>query len=384
MLPRPLAALTICCVFTLCHADDVEPVRRVDDPWKRHVVFEGASNQTAVGADFTGDGKVDVITACGGFVRLLVAPDWREIKIHQGPTRTWGCIHSEIMDVDQDGDTDYIAAVARQGVFWLENPRGATDQAWKYHLIDNQIHGIHSTLKADVDGDQQFDLLVNNFEPHGAAPNSLTWLRIPSDPRDLWHRYVLADGDAAGGNHYFGCGDVNGDGRPDVCIGAKGKPFAGGNWYAWWENHSDPQSPWKKHVIAANQIGATNIVPADLNGDGVTDFFASRGHGRGVLWFEGPNWKPHQVDPTLQAPHCLQVLDIDGDGDVDAATCARLDELAIWYQNDGSGHFTPRVVGRGQAAYDIRVLDMDQDDDLDFLVAGQSSENVVWYENSAN
>ncbi len=278
---------------------------------------------------------------------------------------------------------DYIAAVAKQGVFWLENPSRPLAQPWTYHVIDSEIHGIHCTLKADIDGDQRFDLLVNNFESHGAAPNSLTWLEIPPRPReaDHWIRHVLAAGDAAGGNHYFGFGDVNGDKRPDVSIGAKGQPFVGGNWFAWWENHAHPKSPWTKHMIANNEIGATNIVPADLNGDGVTDFFATRGHGQGVLWFEGPHWKRHMVDPTLQAPHCLQVLDIDGDGDVDGVTCARLDKLAVWYENDGQGRFTARVVGRDQAAYDIRVLDMDRDKDLDFLIAGQSSANVVWYEN---
>jgi hypothetical protein len=76
----------------------------------------------------------------------------------------------------------------------------------------------------------------------------------------------------------------------------------------------------------------------------------------------------------------LQVADIDGDGDLDAVTCARLDKLAVWYENDGRGQFTAHVVGRDQAAYDIRVIDMDRDGDLDFLIAGQSSANVVWYE----
>jgi hypothetical protein len=225
--------------------------------------------------------------------------------------------------------------------------------------------------------------LVNNFEPHGAAPNSLTWLKVPSEVHTAkkWPRFVFGSGDAPGGNHYFGVGDVNGDGRLDVAIGAKGKPFSGGNWFAWWANQADPKRPWRKTLIADNQTGATNIVPADLNGDGRTDFFATRGHGSGVVWFEAPDWKQHEVDPSLSAPHCLQVVDMDGDGDVDAATCARLSKLAVWYENDGRGSFTPRVVGTDQAAYDIRTVDMDGDEDLDLLIAGESSANVVWYEN---
>ena len=359
-----------------------EEVTRIDDPWRKHIVFEGVANQTAVAADFTGDGRPDVIASCGGFSRLFVAPDWKEVLIHKAPRRNWGCIHSEVMDVDRDGDMDYVAAVAKQGVFWLENPSDATQTTWAYHNIDDEIHGIHCTLKADVDGNGRVDLLVNNFESHGAAPNSLTWLRIPRKPRSAsaWDRSVLAKGDAAGGNHYFGFGDVDGDGRGDVCIGAKGKPFKGGNWFAWWKNPNDARDVWSKELIAENEIGATCIMPADLNGDGVVDFFATRGHGKGVLWFEGPEWKKHEIDPTLEAPHCLQIADIDGDGDIDAATCARLSKLAVWYENDGKGNFQPRVVGKDQAAYDIRILDMDGDDDLDFLVAGEANANIVWYE----
>ena len=187
--------------------------------------------------------------------------------------------------------------------------------------------------------------------------------------------------DAPGGNHYFGFGDVDDDGRPDVFVGAKGEPFPNGNWFAWWKNPKVPTQAWKKQLIAENEIGATNIAAADVNSDGVIDFLASRGHGRGIVWFEGPDWKKHEIDSTLDGPHCLQVLDLDGDGDIDAATCARLDKLAVWYENDGSGKFTAHVIGKNQAAYDIRALDMDGDGDLDFLIAGQLSGNVVWYEN---
>lgn len=117
-----------------------------------------------------------------------------------------------------------------------------------------------------------------------------------------------------------------------------------------------------------------------MNGDGGVDFIASRGHGKGVLWFESPDWTSHEINSTLAGPHCLVAIDLDADGDVDAATCAKDDRIAAWFENDGQGRFATHVIGRDQAAYDIRAVDMDGDGDLDLLIAGQDSANIVWYE----
>jgi hypothetical protein len=111
------------------------------------------------------------------------------------------------------------------------------------------------------------------------------------------------------------------------------------------------------------------------------DFIATRGHDRGVIWFEAPKWQQHAIHESLLEPHSLTVVDMDGDGDTDAATCAYGDKQAWWFENDGQGRFTNHLVATDQAAYDIRAFDMDLDGDLDLLIAGQASMNVVWYEN---
>jgi hypothetical protein len=353
--------------------------------WKKHVIHQGVHTTNAVAADFTGDGKVDVIVNSGGKTRLFVAPDWKEIILDATPGRD--CIHSEFFDVDGDGDLDWIGARYSPGLlFWLECPDKPLEQPWKYHLIDDQIDGTHGLLKGDVDGDGKFDLIANSAQPTGPFANSAAWFKVPKNARTAprWERHIFADKDAPGLSHYLGFGDVNGDGRPDITLAAKGGPTAApgsGEWFAWWEAPPDPRQVWKKHLIADKQVGATNIVPADVNGDGKMDFIATRGHGRGVVWFEAPTWKMHVIHPTLLEPHCLAVADLDGDGDLDIATCGYGDRLALWFENDGKGNFKTHLIAKDQAAYDIRVVDMDGDGDLDVLIAGQLSQNVVWYEN---
>lgn len=354
--------------------------------WTKQTIFEGEHCLTAVAADFTKDGIVDIIADTGsGVTRLFVGPDWKPVVLDQDHGGLY--IHSEAWDIDGDGDFDYVGARYDPGlIVWYEQPDHPLTQPWTRRLIDNQVHGIHGVIKGDVDKDGRMDLLATSAQPKPPFPNSLVWISAPNNPRSeaAWERHVFADQDAPGLTHYLGFGDINSDGRPDAATGAKGGPQDSsglGEYFAWWEAPADPTVPWKKHSLPAPQPGATNIHPADLNGDGRTDLLASRGHGKGVVWFQAPEWNEITIDPEITEPHCLQIADIDGDGDPDAATCAYGSELCVWYENDGRGNFVRHVVGEKQQAYDIRITDLDGDGDLDFLVAGRGSDNIVWYAN---
>jgi hypothetical protein len=347
--------------------------------WPRHVIEQGFDARTAIGGDVTGDGKADIITNFNGHTRLFVGPDFKQ-EVVIGETRD--VMHSELMDVDDDGDLDYVGAVFDTGpVFWLENPADPMRDLWVRRVIDGTVTGIHGLIQGDIDGDGKNDL-VGNSSLAGRFPISLVWWKIPPHPTRPtlgWIRNVFADRDAPGRSHYTGIGDLNGDGRLDIAAAAKNEPM--GNWFAWWEQPADGSVPWKKHMLADNEYGATNILAGDFNGDGVTDLFATRGHGTGVLWFEGPDFVQHEVNTELAAPHNLTLGDIDGDGDLDAVTASKVSFVTAWFENDGKGSFKTHHIFSDQGGYDIRLVDLDGDSDLDVLVAGDVSLNVVWYEN---
>ena len=357
----------------------------------------------AVASDFDKDGHIDAMTSFGYGVTVFKGPDWKSSRqvvrfkeAYEGKRKIRsGCIHGCLLDADGDGDQDFVGS--NQMVFWLECPDKPFEQDWTFRLIDDEILGSHCLITGDVDLDGKLDLIANSGRPADTPfPNSIVWLQVPQKPKSgtPWTRHVFADKDAPGGSHYLGFGDANRDGLPDAACGAKGgEKFPGGEWFALWEQGRDAKSFGKKRILSDKQPGASNILPGDLNGDGLVDYLASRGHGKGVLWFKAeansikggrfsPDFKPIEIDPIIDRPHSLALADMDQDGDLDAATCGSLATgEAVWYENDGKGKFTRHLLGTNQGSYDLRTVDMDGDRDLDALIAGHHNANLVWFEN---
>ena len=354
-------------------------------PWVRHVIAQGFRSQSAVAANFSGLGRMDVISGDienDRKVTLFQAPDWKPVVLRSGIR----VIQSAALDIDGDGRLDYIGVQYRPGLlFWLEHPARPLTDAWMFHKIDDftegGIDGVHGIALVDLDGDGRPELLAMSGWNDGEFPDSIAWFRIPKNPRHAtrWERFILANRDAPGFGHYLGVGDVNGDGRLDVAAAAKAGPD--GNWFAWWEQGAEVNKPWTKHLISRNQEGATNILILDLNGDGKPDFLASRGHGAGVVWFEAPDWKAHEINSSYIGPHGLAAGDVNGDGHSDFVVCSKDSGILAWFENDGRGQFTEHRIHEDQSTYEVRLVDMNGDGAPDILVAGQESQNVVWYEN---
>jgi hypothetical protein len=101
------------------------------------------------------------------------------------------------------------------------------------------------------------------------------------------------------------------------------------------------------------------------------------------IWYEAPVWSERLIASDVL--HDVEVLDFDGDGDVDIAAAemqqgTNPDEIKI-YRNEGSS--LPKVVISNDGSHSMRIVDIDRDGDLDIVSIGSGRGRVLLYENQA-
>ena len=194
------------------------------------------------------------------------------------------------------------------------------------------------------------------------------------------------------------CGDLNGDGRPDVVI-VKNRI----GHVLWFENNGHPADGklWKRHVITTSFMRAYDVALADLDADGDLDVGGSAYTGDRFAWFENPGpdglsqeWKQHVFDKDKIAnTRTIIPADINRDGKIDLLGTATYGHLTLWYENTGEPgerRFRRHLIdSQNQMPSHGQPVDIDHDGDLDVVMAfgmrGGNQETigqVAWYENA--
>ncbi|MCB1644087.1 MAG: VCBS repeat-containing protein [Pseudomonadales bacterium] len=298
--------------------------------------------------DLNGDGRNEVVAANKGFadvVRLkpgevvqkttsmftltgdpLTDDSWQEQPLH-----TDGIPNQALaVDIDQDGDTDILAASRlKRQVHWLLNdgvdeagqvrvtavevqiaPAFDTEDGWR--AVSNAFNADF----ADMNGDGRTDLILAVAEFYRADSKRwddqpLVWLEQPADLRsEPWrmHRIGSLVPDWVTG---FTVADIDGDGDLDAIAGGySGLNLLRGGYsgasrdeddpdvtaadtlgrMAWFENREKAEGQWIRHDISRRVRGMYDeFIARDMDGDGDTDFVATRGNSGiydGVFWLE--------------------------------------------------------------------------------------------------
>ncbi len=369
--------------------------------WKKHEINAKSGFEAAGVLDANNDGKLDVVSGNTWYE----GPNWKPHHVRdvvkQGTY--YNCFSSIPMDVNGDGNVDFLTcSYFGKNVGWVENP-GSTDKAWTYHEVD--LPGpSEAAVAVDLTGDGKPDFFPN-------AVNVVVFYSLEAGATPKFRKYDF--GNAAAG-HGSGSGDVNGDGKLDL-LTPKG----------WFESPANPASDtWPWH--AEWNLGATGIqiLSKDVDVDGLSDVVYGMGHARGLYWIKqekGPSgertWsKPILIDKQPTSVHTLLWADLNGDGkadelvtgkrvyaheveegDVEAPIIAyyRFDkDEKAWKRHlifsgeaatnapkeagkrDAQKDFPPGTAGTG---LEMTAVDLDKDGDLDLVCPGKSG--LYWFEN---
>lgn len=276
------------------------------------------------------------------------------------------------VDVDNDGDLDFVSGQQFGTVYWFEN-QGAG--RWGEHLIGEKVQTDVGGVAFDVDGDGWVDQVSGG-----------TWFRNPGNPRsqDGWERFE----NGATPTHDNIAADIDGDGKLDL---VSLLDEAGVFWYA---IPSDPTGQWTEHEV----LGVTDprchggIAVGDIDGDGDHDLFRvdrwlENADGDGTRWVERAVFEFGTPGPWgIQTRAELVDLDADGDLDLVQAEGDVLNGRVAWFENvsgDGRHWDVHEIKARGhnQDFHSLCVADFDDDGDLDVFTGGGplTQGEQVWF-----
>lgn len=255
-------------------------------------------------------------------------------------------------------------------------------EMFEHHFITQDLPGVADwgygcPVLADFDKDGDLDYSFSRID-------QVFWFENNGDK--TWKQHIVGDLVRAtlGANGM----DVDKDGWMDIIVGGY-----------WFRNAlADGNDQFEKYQYD-NLLKAKyhDIVPADINGDGVEDFVGI-GESDGVYWYQIPeeplkneNWNRtlvtldvlHENDHIHGGFFPKGINDLDGDGDNDIVLPDR------WLENKSNGqewvkHQLP-FGKRGPYGLSSRswIIDLDEDGDNDIVMTDcdQQASRAAWLEN---
>ena len=349
-----------------------------------HVVSESFDRPFSVyAADVDGDSDIDVLAAATSDLSEGVIYWWENLD---GSGTSWGehivndefagAVFVHAADLDGDDDIDVIgAANVDRDIIWWENA-DSVGTSWTEHLINGEYWGAASVYAADVDGDDDMDVLGA-----GEVNCDVTWWENVDGLGTTWEEHIV-DEEFTGADSVFAA-DVDGDMDIDILAAARVV-----NDIAWWENVDGAGTSWTKHTVIDDFENPLDVKAADVDGDSDIDVIGAGWYEDDITWWEnvdgsGTSWEGHTIDNSFEYVSLLWAVDVDGDNDIDVLGAAGSGNDISWWENldaVGTSWAKRTVDGDFGGASSVYAADVDGDGKLDVLGAAELDDKIVWWD----
>ncbi|EDQ85769.1 uncharacterized protein MONBRDRAFT_11601 [Monosiga brevicollis MX1] len=329
--------------------------------------------------DLDGDGLPDIL--CGDafdntvtwFRSIGIKPAFSQARVLPA------FVHRPLMavpgDLNGDGHIDVVSASTDDSrLTWYPNPGNGAFTGTQ-HIISQQILTIMSLAVADLDNDQDLDILCA-----GSGLDQVAWFQnnggghFADEPRFI--------STAAAGAVAVLAADLDGDGALDAVVGR-----GDDNTIVWHRNNGQgefgPATP-----LSTTAHMPWGLFAADLDDDGDLDVLSANYGNDRISWYRNNGAAGFGTELVITASadgvRGVFAADLDNDGDLDVLSASINDNKVAWYVNDGDGNFNfqERVISTSiNGASAISAVDLDGDGDQDVLVSGISGNTVAWFEN---
>lgn len=276
-------------------------------------------------------------------------------------------------DMDGDGDLDVLSAARNEGkVSWHEND-GRPDPFFLEHTISTEIDGVESIVAADLDGDDDIDLVAAS-----STEDQITWFENSGGRSPYFTPHTISS--SVYGAKSLSVADVNGDGRLDVIACS-----AEDHRIVWHENQGGRRVSFVPHVVETTVDTPRVFAALDFDRDMDVDFIGVPATRPWIELFENdgkpqPSFTSRRIEISSFGPRAIATADIDGDDDLDlilageqrleTASETRLGPTLLWVENReaDSAAFDPHVIlSSNFVGIDVSATDIDGDGDLDLI-----------------
>ncbi|WP_178988172.1 T9SS type A sorting domain-containing protein [Winogradskyella schleiferi] len=280
------------------------------------------------------------------------------------------------VDIDNDGDLDILYSAAHK-IGWYENIGGLGNFApQKFILVNTNI--VYSPVHAaDLDGDGDMDVIGSIV-----YDDKIVWFENIDGLGNFSEEQVILN--IPYGSSSLFAADIDGDNDMDIVTASEALDKV-----SWFENTDGLGSFGVEQIITTNVDLPRSVYVTDIDGDGDLDVLSSSVFDDKIAWYEntdglGTFGVQQVIINVAYGASSVFSSDIDGDGDMDVLSSSRSDNKIAWYENtDGLGNFGNQQLISNMAMFALNVLsaDLDGDGDMDVLSASYDDNKIAWYEN---